>query len=255
MHEEELNRKAWDAEVERGNQWSRIVDAKTIEKAREGMIETWITPHSLIPSSWIGEIKGKKVLLLASAGGQQTPVLAAAGAEVTSMDISEKMIGQDKTALERYGLEARLIVGDMRRLDMFDEESFDLVLSPHSINFISNPEVLFRQVHRVLKKRGSFLFGSANPVLYLFDEKKMQKKLKIKYTLPFSDEKSKSRKEVERMKKEKDTFEYSHTLGILISSCLEAGFLLQGFYSDSSNEELVDSFIHDSFLAFNYLRL
>ena len=92
-------------------------------------------------------------------------------------------------------------------------------------------------------------------MLYLFDEKKEERgKLKVKYTIPFSDERSRSRKEVEKMIREKDTFESSHTLSSILSPLFEKGYVLTDFYSDSSLNDLVDSYIHDSFLAFNFLK-
>ena len=157
--------------------------------------------------------------------------------------------------VEKYGLEGRTIVGDMCDLDMFDDSSFDYVFIPHSINFISSLSKLYSEVVRVLKDGGHFLFGCANPVLYIFDEKKeMRGKLKVKYTLPFSDERSRGKKEKERMIREKDTFESSHTLSSIMSPLFEKGMVLVDFYSDESLNETVDSFIHDSFLAFNYVK-
>ena len=82
----------------------------------------------------------------------------------------------------------------------------------------------------------------------------MRGKLKVKYTLPFSDERSRGKKEKERMIREKDTFESSHTLSSIMSPLFEKGMVLVDFYSDGSLNETVDSFIHDSFLAFNYVK-
>lgn len=47
--------------------------------------------NKLVPESWLPENwKGLDVLGLASGGGQQMPVLAATGANVTSFDFSQQ---------------------------------------------------------------------------------------------------------------------------------------------------------------------
>lgn len=48
-----------------------------------------------IPKNWFPTLEGLKILCLASGGGQQGPILAAAGADVTVVDISQKQLEQD----------------------------------------------------------------------------------------------------------------------------------------------------------------
>lgn len=255
MEEAKYNSAAWDEEARKGNYWTLPVNEDEVQKAKNGEPFVRLTPASYVKSSWIEGMKGKDVLLLASAGGQQTVLLSAFGANVLSIDISPEQVRRDNETLRKFALNGSAIVGDMCSLDTVASSSFDYVFIPHSINFISRLDGLYSEVDRVLKKNGHFLFGTANPVLYIFDEKKEEKgKLKVKYTLPFSDERSKSRKEVERMIREKDTFESSHTLDAILSPLFERGYHLIDFYSDYSLNDTVDSFIHDSFLAFNFLK-
>ena len=250
MNEAELNSKAWDHEVERNNLWTTIVTEDEIEKARNGELNIWITPEHNVPSSWIEDIRGRNVLLLACGGGQQTPLLSAAGANVTDVDISPMQIEQDRKALEKYNLKADVRVGDMRDLSFLEDGSMDYVICPHSLNFISTLDEFYSESYRVLKKGGRFLFGAANPILYMFDEKCEARKLKVKYTIPYSADTSLSRKQKERKLRTNDTFEYSHTLDDIIGKALRKGFIMKDFYSDGSLIEIVDSFVHDSFLAF-----
>ena len=255
MLEKKLNAAAWDSEADKNNYWTIPVEDDDVQKAKRGELHVRLTPSKFVKESWIKETKGKNVLLLASAGGQQSVLFSAYGASITSLDISPKQIERDEHTLGKYGLKGKTIVGDMCDLSMFSSSSFDYVFIPHSINFISSLKELYSEVARVLKDGGHFLFGTANPVLYIFDEKKEKKgKLKVKYTLPFSDEKSKSRREIEKMIKKKDTFESSHTLSSILTPLFEKGFVLVDFYSDESLNETVDSFIHDSFIAFNFLK-
>lgn len=247
------NREAWNSEVENNNYWTRIVDEDAIESAKKGELSITVTPKTPVPGQWLSELRGKRVLNLGGGGGQQTPLLSAWGAEVTVLDISDSQLKQDRKALELYGLEAKLVQGSMTDLG-FEDECFDGVINPQSLNFIDDIEAVFKQVHRVLKKDGIYIFGIANPILYIFDEKVQEKKLKIKYTLPFSDTVSLSQKELGRRLKKKDTVEFSHTLDSIIGGLLKAGFVLEGFFSDKAMSEPTDSFIHDSHLAFKARR-
>ena len=249
MDTEQVNSRAWDKEEERGNWWTRIIGKDEIEKAKRGDIALRITTEKAVPSSWTERMKNKDVLVLCGGGGQQTPLLAAYGCRVTSVDISQRQIEQDRKALEMYGLSARTVVGSALSLP-FESSSFDAVVNPISINFIEDINRVYDEVDRVLRSGGYFMMGIANPVLYIFDEKKQRRKLRVKYTLPFSTTKSLSEKEVERKIEKGDTLEFSHTLENIITPLLRKGFVMEDFFTDSALSEPTDSFIHDSFLAF-----
>ncbi|KAG1318310.1 hypothetical protein G6F63_015276 [Rhizopus arrhizus] len=62
-----------------------------------------LTPRAL-PLDWLGDVRGRRILCLASGGGQQAPVLAAAGADVTVFDLSDGQLEQDR----RHARSARL---------------------------------------------------------------------------------------------------------------------------------------------------
>src|SRR5262245_47119201 len=90
------NAAAWDKEVERGIEWTIPVTTEIIEAAKQGQWKVELTPTKAVPRSWFPEIKGLDVLCLASGGGQQAPILAAAGARVTLLDNSPKQLEQDR---------------------------------------------------------------------------------------------------------------------------------------------------------------
>ncbi|MBP5163578.1 MAG: class I SAM-dependent methyltransferase [Spirochaetales bacterium] len=249
----EANRKAWNNESERRNYWTLMVSGERISAAKQGKPGIWVTPFKEVPLSWIEDLKGRSVLLACGGGGQQTPVLAAYGCNVTTIDISDAQIEQDRASLDRYGLEANLIRGNVLEMP-FEDESFDAVIMPQAMNFIEDLGLLYSQIHRVLKEGGRFIFGTANPVIYTFDEKVQEHRLRMKYTIPFSHTRSFSEKELERRVQNNDTLEFSHTLDSIIGGLTKAGFVIDGFYSDDSGSELTDSFVCDSQLAFKAIR-
>ena len=82
------NRRAWDRQVERGNPWTVPVTAEEVARARTGDWRIVLTPTKPVPADWFLPLDGLDVLCLASGGGQQGPILAAAGANVTVFDNS-----------------------------------------------------------------------------------------------------------------------------------------------------------------------
>ena len=115
------NRSAWDRQVETGNKWTVPVSPEVISAARQGRWSVMLTPKKPVPHEWFGEIGGVRVLCLASGGGQQGPVLAAAGAVVTVLDNSPAQLAQDRYVAEREGLRLDLQLGEMTDLSRFDD--------------------------------------------------------------------------------------------------------------------------------------
>lgn len=244
------NERAWDREVDRKSIWTDGLTEEELQKALSGTVEIRLTTYKPMPSAWLGDLAGKRVLAVGSGGGQQAILFALAGSEVTLLDLSGKQLEQDRTMANRLGLELTLIKGDMRDLSQFEGEAFDIVFNPASTVFIDDVRSFYRGCARVLKPKGVFLTSITNPVLYLFDERlALKNKLKVKYTLPYSDIRSLSRKRIERMIKTGNTFEFSHTLADLLGGLGDAGFVIEGVYSDRCGFELLDSFIADAYLA------
>ena len=65
-----------------------------------------------LPVRLLGDVAGKSVLDLCAAPGGKTMQLAAMGAQVTALDLSQSRMGRVEQNLARTGLAADLIVGD-----------------------------------------------------------------------------------------------------------------------------------------------
>src|SRR5262245_43032058 len=103
------NRRAWDTQVNKGNRWTVPVSPELIAAARRGEWELVLTPTLPVPRDWFPPLAGLDVLCLASGGGQQVPILAAAGASVTVLDNSGRQLAQDRHVAEREGLTIRTV--------------------------------------------------------------------------------------------------------------------------------------------------
>ena len=78
------NAEAWDLHVKNAWQWTVPVSHEEIEAARAGLFSILLTAKKPVPREWFPEKACRiKILCLASGGGQQAPILAAAGADVT----------------------------------------------------------------------------------------------------------------------------------------------------------------------------
>ena len=146
------NRIAWDALAERGDQWTVPVSPQKIEEARQGRWTIVLTPIKPVPREWL-DIAGQHVLCLASGGGQQAPILAAAGATVTVLDNSPKQLESDARMAERHGLAISTVLGDMANLHMFADAAFDLIVHPVSNCFVPDVRPVWREAFRVLRAR------------------------------------------------------------------------------------------------------
>jgi SAM-dependent methyltransferase len=223
--------RAWDAEVERGSEWTRPVGPEVIEAARRGEWSVLLTETKPVPREWFPELRGLDVLCLASGGGQQAPTFAAAGARVTVLDNSPRQLAQDALVAEREGLDLRTVRGDMADLSAFREESFDLVFHPVSNLFVPDVRPVWREAFRVLRRGGRLLAGFNNPYLYLFGPAEPIE-LTVKYELPYSDLHSLTEEERLRHFGDDAPLEFSHTLTDLLGGQLDAGFRLVALYED-----------------------
>lgn len=231
----EANRLAWTREVETGNKWTVPVDPATVARAREGNWEVLLTPTIPVPKDWFGGLAGTRVLCLASGGGQQGPILAAAGARVTVYDYCEAQLDRDREVAAREGLDLRTVRGDMRDLSAFPDASFDLIFHPVSNLFVDRIDGVWRECARVLRRGGTLLAGFCNPLIYIFDLKAWDEEsaLRVRYSVPYSDVAQLPKEELEARLAARETLEFGHSLDSQIGGQLEAGFLLAGFFEDS----------------------
>lgn len=228
------NRRAWNRESAAGIVWSVPVDPATIAAARAGDWKVILTPRSPVPRDWFGDVRGKRILGLASGGGQQVPVLAAAGASVVSFDLSDEQLAKDRMVAEREGLDVRCVQGDMADLSCFPDESFDLVFHPASNVFVPDLAPVWREAHRVLRPGGALLAGFMNPAVFLFDHDEADRtgSLVVRYALPYSDLASLPADRLRTKLDAGELLEFSHSLDAQIGGQVRAGFVIAGFYED-----------------------
>jgi SAM-dependent methyltransferase len=230
----EYNRRAWDAAVRNKSQWTTPVGSETIAAARRGEWQIVLTPTKPVPRQWFpADLRGVRILCLASGGGQQGPILAAAGATVTVFDNSTHQLAQDRKVANREKLTIATEQGDMADLSIFADGSFDLIVHPVSNVFVPEVRPVWSECFRVLRTGGELLAGFCNPAMFIFDDELSdQGILQVRHKLPYSDLTSISSEERQRYVDALQPMEFSHTLDEQIGGQLDAGFVLTGFYED-----------------------
>ncbi|RYX82685.1 class I SAM-dependent methyltransferase [bacterium] len=239
MNIPEYNSQAWDKLAEAQIEWSVPVSTEQIEAARRGEWSVILTPVKTVPRDWFGDVKGKDILCLASGGGQQAPILAAAGARVVSFDNSARQLGLDELVATQHKLPLSTEKGDAADLSRFADASFDLIFHPCSNCFMAELDPIWRECFRVLRSGGCLLSGFNQPFIYLFDRDAEENhgKLEVRHSLPYSDMASLSESERNAQIAKGEALEFSHTLDEQIGGQIAAGFLIGGFYEDGWSDE------------------
>ncbi len=239
MNVREHNSAAWDKLADNNIEWSIPVSSEEIEKARRGEWEIILTPIKSVPREWFGDVRGKDILCLASGGGQQAAILAAAGANVTSFDNSAKQLEKDRFVATRENLEIRIEQGDAANLSRFENESFDLIFHPCSNCFMAELQPIWNECYRVLREGGILLSGFNHPFVYCFDRQSEEERgvLEFRHKIPYSDHESLTEEEIAKLIDADEPLEFSHTLDEQIGGQIEAGFLIGGFYEDWWTDE------------------
>lgn len=235
----DLNRAAWDRAVDAGdNPYTRVVTPEQVAAARNGTFSLHLSDGRPVPPSWFPRFAGLRVLCLASGGGQQAPILAALGAEVTLIDASAQQLAQDRYVAERDGLSITLVHGDMADLSVFDDDAFDLVFNPPSTMFIPDLEPVWRACRRVLTAGGTLMTGFMNPDEFVFDADALDDDgaFVVRHPLPFVEHDTLTPAEREERRQAGAMFHFSHTMEAQLGGILDAGFVITGFYEDRRTE-------------------
>jgi len=253
------NRDAWNRLVATGNRWTVPVKEADIRRARSGQVELLLTPTRFVPETWLGNLQGLDILCLASGGGQQGPLLAAAGAQVTTFDNSPAQLSQDIKVARQHDLQLQTVEGDMRDLSQLADASFDMIFHPCSNSFVPETAPVWREAARVLRSGGRLLAGMTNPLRYLFDQLKYESgTMRVQHRLPYSDLTDLDDQQRQRLIYDTgEPLEFGHTLEQLLGGQTAAGLAITGLYEDrydASDQDPLSEYC-DSFLATRSVKL
>lgn len=165
---------------------------------------------------FIADISGKDVCLVGSGDNHAAFALAGLGANVTSIDQSEKQLEVAESRSRELGLSITFMQSDATDLNCLPSSEFDLVCSTNGFFvWISDLHSLFRELHRILKPQGFYAFYDIHPFLRPWKDGSNPIEMTKPYfeTGPFQDA-------------EGDPFFFYWTIGDLLNSLADAGFSL-----------------------------
>ena len=204
---------------------------------------------------WFPNLKGADVLCLASAGGQQGPILAAPVANVTVFDNSPRQLEQDQLVAERESLSLRTVEGDAADLSIFTDESFDLVFNPVSTVFMQDVRSVWKEAYCVLRHDGILMTGVMNPVHYIFDLFKADEGiLEVAHSIPYSDVASLTKEDLDEYLSKGLPIEFGHSLTNLLGGQCAAGLVITDLYEDYMLESPLHNY-HPSYIATKAIKI
>lgn len=243
MNYQDINAETIDRWIEEGWEWGIPISHEEYENAKTGKWDMLLTPTKPVPHEWFGQLCGKKVLGLASGGGQQMPIFAALGSDCTVLDYSLKQLDSERMVAQREGYSIHIIRADMTKPLPFEDESFDLIFHPVSNCYVRDVKPIFKEAFRVLRSGGIFLAGLDNGMNFIVDDDESR----IINHMPFDPiVNPEHRKQLE----DSDCgMQFSHTVEEQIGGQLEAGFILTNLYGDTNGEGRLHELNIESFLA------
>ena len=228
MDYSEINAQTIDRWIRDGWEWGVPITHQAYLDALAGNWDMVLTPNKPVPKAWFGDLKGKRVLGLASGGGQQMPIFAALGAVCTVLDYSPAQLESERMVSQREGYDIRIIRADMTKPLPFDDNAFDLIFHPVSNCYVREVRPIFRECFRVLKPGGALLGGYDMGINFLVDEKEER----IVNSLPFDPITDPAL--MAQLQKNDDGVQFSHTLEDQVGGQLAAGFQITDLYEDTN---------------------
>ncbi len=122
----------------------------------------------------LGNIKGKEILEIGCGGGQCTVYFAKKGAKVTGVDLSEEQLKFAKKLADKHKVDIKFIQGSFQNLSKFKSNSKDIVFSAYALQYSPDLLEVFKQVKRILKKNGLFVFSFDHPIWKMINYKTLK---------------------------------------------------------------------------------
>jgi SAM-dependent methyltransferase len=116
----------------------------------------------------LGEIRGKRILELGCGAAAGARWLQTQGAEAVALDLSAGMLRHARQAADRSGVRVPLVQSDALALP-FGAGTFDVVCTAFgAVPFVADSAAVMREVARVLRPGGSWVFSITHPMRWIF---------------------------------------------------------------------------------------
>jgi SAM-dependent methyltransferase len=145
--------------------WNAIADAyQTRERGDWNVIGWGIWCPDENELQVLGDVTGKRALVVGCGGGEDIVALFAMGAvNLAGIDLSDGELAHAARHLAERRVKAVLVQGTAEDLQAFQDASFDVVVSVHALLYVQDIERCFAEVNRVLAPGGQFAFSVQHP--------------------------------------------------------------------------------------------
>ena len=151
------------------------VSDEDVRKGWDAVATWWVTRYTArgdINREWVidpvlfrflGVVKGLRILDAGCGNGYLSRLLTRRGAKVEGVELSPKMLEGARAEEAKRPLGIRYHLGDLANLSRFRGRTFDVAVSNVVLQDVRRYREATREIHRVLKPRGRFLFSMTHP--------------------------------------------------------------------------------------------
>ncbi len=228
MDHRNTNQHAWNHLADTGSLFARVA---TDEECRRPL-------QTLDGRGWLPEcVAGLNVLCLASGGGWQSILYAAAGATVTVVDLSESMLRLDDREARRRRYKLQTVHTSMDDLSMFADAAFDIVHHPVSTCYVPDLKLVYSEVARVIRDHGIYISQHKQPISLQISHRneRQQFVIGVEYyhegPLP---------KQQDATYRETGAQEYLHRLEDIVGNLCTTGFVIEDLREPKRADPKVD---------------
>jgi SAM-dependent methyltransferase len=169
----------------------------------------------------LGEVSGRRVLEVGAGAGQCSRALLAWGARPVALDVSYRQLQHSRRLDAAHEVAVPVVQADAAALP-FADESFDLAFSAYgALPFTPEGAAVMREVHRVLRPGGRWVFSITHPIRWAFPDVPGEDGLTATHsyfdTTPYVEEDGQGRATY---------VEHHRTLGMRVREVVSAGFRL-----------------------------
>ena len=218
--------------------WNQLADSDSLF-ARVATDEECRKPLQVLDGrGWLPDsVAGLNVLCLASGGGWQSILYAAAGANVTVVDLSDSMLRLDTREAKRRRYQVQTVQASMDDLSMLADESFDIVHQPVSTCYVPDLKPVYAGIARVLRSHGLYISQHKQPVSLQISHRneRQQFVIGVEYyhegPLP---------QQQDTAYRESGATEYLHRLDQIVGDLCLAGFVIEDLREPKRADYKVD---------------
>ncbi len=169
----------------------------------------------------LGSVVGCRVLEVGCGAGQGSRWVARNGGLAVGCDIAEGMLAVGRRLNGTTGVPVPLVLADARHLP-FADRSFDVAFTAFgAIPFVPDPGAIHREVARVLRPGGRWVFSTTHPMRWVFADDPSAEHLRV--VRPYFDTEPYAEYHGDVL----DYAEFQHTMADLVGDVLRAGFALE----------------------------